>query len=118
KNAARWNHRYCRQGQPSGRIRRQRATAPRLHRSSPPRAALCHADRAPPQSVPMGKSRSPRPLRLIMWPPDLRLDEIGNEVRAALLPGGPGTLSGEGVRHGILALPDEGDERLVDCRIE
>src|SRR5690606_36768402 len=67
---------------------------------------------------PMGKSRSPRLLRFIMWPPNLRLDEVGNEVRAALLPGGPGTLSGEGVRHGLLALLDEGDERLVDCRIE
>src|SRR3546814_11014306 len=62
--------------------------------------------------------RSPRLLWLIMWRPALRLDEIGNDVCAAWLPGGSGTLTGECVRHGILALPDKGDERLVDRRIE
>ena len=52
-----------------------------------------------------------------MWSPNLLLDHVGNLAGSALLPGN-GTLSSEGVGHRILAAGDEGQERLVDRRIE
>jgi hypothetical protein len=51
-------------------------------------------------------------------PPDFLLDQIGNAYRTALLPGGLGLSSSEGVRHRILALLDIGQQCLVDRRIE